>query len=162
MYEKLGINDFEIKNLIFKKQLSRLPTIEEQLDLDIRQLGSASGKRQFIPVNLLSAWKETFATDSTRRFDVQADSRGFTQMDSITITIPTGFKAESLPEPLSIKSLFGQYDLTAQLLDKNNVLIKREFVVTNKIFPAKNQTELAVFFKQVAKADKVKMVLVKE
>ena len=162
MYEKLGINDFEIKNLIFKKQLSRLPTIEEQLDLDIRQLGSASGKRQFIPVNLLSAWKETFATDSTRRFDVQADSRGFTQIDSITITIPTGFKAESLPEPLSIKSLFGQYDLTAQLLDKNNVLIKRKFVVTNKIFPAKNQIELAVFFKQVAKADKVKMVLVKE
>ena len=99
---------------------------------------------------------------ATNPFDVQADSRGFTQIDSITITIPTGFKAESLPEPLSIKSLFGQYDLTAQLLDKNNVLIKREFVVTNKIFPAKNQTELAIFFKQVAKADKVKMVLVKE
>ena len=39
---------------------------------------------------------------------------------------------------------------------------KREFVVTNKIFPAKSQIELAVFFKQVAKADKVKMVLVKE
>ena len=92
MYERLGINDFEIKNLTFKKQLARLPSVEEQLELDIRQLGSASGKRQFVPVNLLSVWKETFSIDSTRRFDIQADSRGFAQMDSVTIAIPIGFK----------------------------------------------------------------------
>jgi Domain of Unknown Function with PDB structure (DUF3857) len=162
MYEWLKINDFEIKNLSFKRHLSRLPSVEETMKLDIRQLGSVSGKRQFVPVNLLSVWKETFATDSVRRFDIQADSRGFTEMDSIVVAIPTGFKVETLPDPLSINALFGTYQLKSQVLDKNNVLVTRQLIVNNKIFPAKNQTDLAQFFKQIAKADKVKMVLVKE
>lgn len=162
MYEWLKINDFEIQNLSFKKQLSRLPSVEEKLQLNIRQLGSVSGKRQFVPVNLMSVWTKTFSPDSVRHFEVQADSRGFTEMDSIAISIPVGFKAESLPDPLSITSPFGHYTLKSQLSDKNNVLIVRQLIVNNKIFPSKSQAELALFFKQIAKADKVKMVLLKE
>ena len=83
-------------------------------------------------------------------------------MDSIAISIPVGFKAESLPDPLSITSPFGHYTLKSQLSDKSNVLIVRQLIVNNKIFPSKSQAELALFFKQIAKADKVKMVLLKE
>jgi hypothetical protein len=162
MYDWLKINDFEIKNLQFEKHLSRIPSIEETMQLDIRQLGSVSGKRQFVPVNLLSVWSITLPSDSTRQFEVQADSRGFTETDSITLELPAGFKAESLPDPLSINSLFGQYDLKATALDKNKVLVTRRFMLNNKILPSKNSADLALFFKQVAKADKTKMVLVKE
>lgn len=162
MYEWLKINDFEIQNLSFKKQLSRLPSVEEKLQLNIRQLGSVSGKRQFIPVNLMSVWTKTFSPDSIRHFDVQADSRGFTEKDSVVISLPTGFKVETLPDPLSITSFFGNYNLKSHLLDKNTVLITRQLIVNNKIFPSKSQADLALFFKQIAKADKVKMVLLKE
>lgn len=162
MYEWLKINDFEIQNLSFKKQLSRLPSVEEKLQLNIRQLGSVSGKRQFVPVNLMSVWTKTFSPDSVRHFDVQADSRGFTEMDSVMISLPAGFKVETLPDPLSIASSFGNYNLKSNQLDKNTVLITRQLIVNNKIFPSKSQADLALFFKQIAKADKVKMVLLKE
>ena len=162
MYEWLKINDFEIQNLSFQKHLSRMPSVEETMQLDIRQLGSVSGKRQFVPVNLLSVWNKTFQSDSTRRFEVQADSRGFTEMDSVTIDLPVGFKVENLPDPLSITSLFGSYEFKASLLDKNKVLVRRCLVLNNKIYPPKNNNDIAVIFKQIAKADKVKMVLVKE
>jgi hypothetical protein len=162
MYEWLKINDFEIKNLAFKKNLSRIPSVEETMQLDIRQLGSVSGKRQFVPVNLLSVWSKTFPLDSTRQFEVQADSRGFTEMDSVTIHLPVGFNVESLPDPLSINAVFGSYDLKAKVLDKNNVLVTRRLVINNKILPPKNNVDLVDFFKKIAKADKAKMVLVKE
>ena len=162
MYEWLKINDFEIQNLSFQKHLSRMPSVEETMQLDIRQLGSVSGKRQFVPVNLLSVWNKTFQPDSTRRFEVQADSRGFTEMDSVMIDLPVGFKVENLPDPLSITSLFGSYEFKVSQLDKNKVLVRRCLVLNNKVYPPKNNDDLAVFFKQIAKADKVKIVLVKE
>lgn len=78
------------------------------------------------------------------------------------IDLPDGFKVENLPDPLSITSLFGSYEFKASLLDKNKVLVRRRLVLNNKIYPPKNNDDLAVFFKQIAKSDKVKMVLVKE
>ncbi len=162
MYEWLKINDFEIQNLSFQKYLSRMPSVEETMQLDIRQLASVSGKRQFVPVNLLSVWTKTFQPDATRRFEVQADSRGFTEMDSITIDLPVGFKVENLPEPFSMTSLFGSYDFKATLLDKNKILVSRQLILNNKIYPPNNNNDLSFFFKQIAKADKVKMVLIKE
>ena len=66
-------------------------------------------------------------------------------MDSVVIALPIGFKVETLPDPLSIVSLFGHCDLKPQLLDRNNVLVTRQFIVNSKIFPFKNQTDLALF-----------------
>ena len=70
-------------------------------------------------------------------------------MDSVVIVLSVGFKVETLPDTLSVVSIFGHYDLKSQLLDKNSVLVTRQFMVNSRIFPSKNQTDLALFFKQI-------------
>ena len=98
--------------------------------------------------------------DSTRRFDIQADNNGFTEQDSIVLKLPQGFKSETKFTPLSIKSLFGSFDMTLTEKSPTEVVLYRKLILNNQILPKEKYSELVDFLKSVAKADKTKLVLV--
>ncbi len=160
MYERLKINNFEIKEMRFEKIKKPKPYVEENLTLDVKSLASLSGKRLFLPFNLFSKWEKTPSLDSTRLFEVQADSRGFTEDETINITLPEGYSLESKTGPLSIESVFGTFELKINVEDKK-LTINRKLVVNSKVQPKESFGKLVEFFKGVAKADKTKLVLVK-
>jgi hypothetical protein len=160
MYERLKINNFEIKEMRFDKIKKPKPYIEENLTLDVKSLASLSGKRLFLPFNLFSKWEKTATLDSTRLFEVQADSRGFTEDETINIALPEGYSLESKTGPLSIESVFGNFDLKISVEEKI-LIINRKLVVNSKVQPKESFVKLVEFFKAVAKADKTKLVLVK-
>jgi Domain of Unknown Function with PDB structure (DUF3857) len=160
MYERLKINNFEIKEMRFDKIKKPKPYVEENLTLDVKSLASLSGKRLFLPFNLFSKWEKTPSLDSTRLFEVQADSRGFTEDETINIALPEGYSLESKTAPLSIESVFGSFELKISAEDKK-LTINRKLVVNNKVQPKESFAKLVEFFKAVAKADKTKLVLVK-
>jgi hypothetical protein len=160
LYEQLKINNLDIKTFNYKQTKSRIPTVEGTLEMSIEKLASVSGKRLFVPVNVFSKWTRTPAPDSTRRFEVQADDDGFTELDSVTFTLPEGYKMESRPDPLSIQSPFGSFEMNLKV-EAQKVVIYRRLVVNNAILPKEKFSELVDFFRNVAKADKGKMVLVK-
>jgi hypothetical protein len=160
MYERLKINNFEIKEMRFDKIKKPKQYIEENLTLDVKSLASVSGKRLFLPFNLFSKWEKTPTLDSTRLFEVQADSRGFTEDETINIALPEGYSLESKTGPLSIESVFGNFDLKISIEDKK-LIINRKLVVNSKVQPKESFVKLVEFFKAVAKADKTKLVLVK-
>jgi Domain of Unknown Function with PDB structure (DUF3857) len=160
MYERLKINNFEIKEMRFDKIKKPKPYVEENLTLDVKSLASLSGKRLFLPFNLFSKWEKTPSLDSTRLFEVQADSRGFTEDETINIALPEGYSLESKTGPLSIESVFGSFELKINVEDKK-LTINRKLVVNNKVQPKESFAKLVEFFKAVAKADKTKLVLVK-
>jgi hypothetical protein len=160
MYERLKINNFEIKEMRFEKIKKPKPYVEENLTLDVKSLGSLSGKRLFLPFNLFSKWEKTPSLDSIRLFEVQADARGFTEDETINIVLPEGYSLESKTGPLSIESVFGNFELKISAEDKK-LTITRKLVVNNNVLPKESFAKLVEFFKAVAKADKTKLVLVK-
>ena len=160
LYERLKINNFEIKEMRFDKVKKPKPYVKENLILDVKNLASVSGKRLFVPINLFSKWDKVPSSDSTRQFEVQAHSRGFTEDEKISIVMPDGYTLESKSQPLSIESLFGSYDLI-MTTEGNKLSITRKFVLNNKVQPKEHFSKMVDFFKAVAKADKTKLVLVK-
>ena len=98
--------------------------------------------------------------DSVRLFEVQADSRGFTEQDNINLTLPEGYKLESKMPPLSIETVFGNYELKISG-EGSKLVLSRKFVLNSKIQPKEKFADLVEFFKNVAKADKMKLILVK-
>jgi hypothetical protein len=160
MYELLKINNFEIKEMNYKSNRERIPTVAESLVLNVNNIASLSGKRMFIPINLFSKWENVPSPDSTRIYDVQADENGFTELDSITLILPEGYTLESKSNPLSISSPFGQYDIKTNI-EGNRLHYYRRLTLNNKIYTKTKYNELVDFFKNIAKTDKSKIVLVK-
>ena len=160
-YRTLNVSDFEIKTLTFKRNKAILPTVEQTLALDIPKLAAVSGKRLFVPLGLLSNKLEVPPADSARRFAVQADTRGFTEEDVLTIAIPEGFRLESPFAPIAVSTVFGRFDLTVEQ-QPGKLLIQRKLVLNSKVQPKEQFGALVSFLKTVAKADKSKLVLVKQ
>jgi hypothetical protein len=156
----LNISNFEIKNLSIERKKGRLPSTLIKMNLDIPNLASVSGKRLFVPINTLTKWTTIPTVDSLRKSEVQADPRGFSEIDEVTITLPEGYKNESQFTPIIIQSLFGSYSLSA-VIENNKLLINRKLVINNQIQPKEKYTALVDFFKAITKADKSKIVFIK-
>jgi hypothetical protein len=161
LYKVLNISNFEIKNLIFERKKGRLPATLMKLKLEIPNLASVSGKRLFLPVNTLTKWNTIpTAMDSLRKSPVQADARGFSEIDEVSVILPEGYKNEGQFTPISITSLFGSYTLSASV-ENDKLLINRKLVINNSIQTKEKYNALIDFYKAIAKADKSKMVLIK-
>ena len=160
-YETLNVSDFEIQALEFKRNKAQLPSVEQTLRLDIPKLASVSGKRLFVPLSLLSTKMEVPPADSARRSDVQADARGFTETDALTIALPEGFRLESPFDPLAVTTAFGRFELSVQQ-EPGKILIHRKLVLNNKVQPKAQFGDWVAFLKTIVKADKSKLVLVKQ
>jgi hypothetical protein len=159
-YKSLKIKQFDIKKLHYQRHKTRIPTVDETFEVSVEKLASVTGKRLFLPLNLFSIWDDISWSDSTRQYDVQADDRGFTQLDSIEFQLPVGFRMESKYAPIALESEFGSYEMkvTSQ---NNKILFYRKMVLNNKILPKEKFELLNDFLRQVIKADKSKLVLVK-
>ena len=161
LYETLNLNDFALKNFTFERKKSRLPSVVQSISLDIPSLASVSGKRLFLPINILSKWTNIPTQDSVRRFEVQADSRGFTEYDEVSIDLPMGFKPESNIAPISIQFLFGSYELGVKV-ESSKLLIIRKLVLNNTVQPKEKFVVWTDFCKSISKYDKGKIVLISE
>ncbi len=159
-YSKLAINNFDINNLVISRKKDRIPQAGLHLSLSIPKLAAVSGKRLFLPVSLLSNKIDIPATDSLRQMPVQADARGNTEEDHLVIQLPEGYHLESVFEPISVRSAFGQFDMSLEQ-EAGKMTIHRKLVLNNNIQPKEQYKTLMDFFKTITKADKTKLVLVK-
>jgi hypothetical protein len=161
IYNLLHIDNVNIKDFRLKRIKQRIPRVEQDIKLVIQSLASKSGKRLFLPINVFSKWGNIPSSDSTRRFKVQAHEHGFTQQDSVTFQLPDGYKPETKPTPLSINSLFGSFEMSITEKSPTELVFYRKLILNNKILPKEKFPELVDFLKNVAKADKGKLILVK-
>ena len=161
VYETLKIDNATINDMSFSRKKTRIPIVEQKLNLTIEPLASKSGKRLFLPINVFSKWTQVPSTDSTRLFQVQADENGFTEQDSVTFQLPEGYKPETKPTPLSITSPFGSFEMSITEKSPTELIFSRKLILNNKILPKEKFPELVEFLKNVAKADKGKLILVK-
>ncbi len=85
----------------------------------------------------------------------------YIDIDSVTYTIPQNYKVESLPTEVSLKSSFGSF-MEKSVSDSNGkVFFIRNLEVDNYIIPAENYDEYQKFFSKVVKADRGKVVLIR-
>ena len=79
----------------------------------------------------------------------------------MTFQLPAGFKSETKPTPLSIKSLFGSFEMSIIEKSPTELVFFRKLILNNKVLPKEKFPELVEFLKNVAKADKGKLILVR-
>jgi hypothetical protein len=151
-----GIPSFDINSFSMKNVKDKIPSAIVNLDLSLNRLATVSGKRMFLTPNLMN--RSSFIPEKVedRKTNVVLKT-AFTDMDTIKYHIPEELYPEYLPEPIKIKSRFGEYEASYKLEQGNLVYIRKMKRLKGE-FPPESYTELIDFYKSINKADHAKIV----
>ncbi len=160
LYKRIKLPSFEINSFDYKQKKEKIPTLNENLDLTVRQVAAKSGNRMFINPNLMTTWSLILPPNLNRKNDLEW-KMGFLDIDTVAVLIPTNFKVEYAPSSLKIETKFGTYEISTVVAD-DKVLYFRKMLMPKGVYSANQYAEVSDFFKKVTKADKSQIVFVKK
>jgi hypothetical protein len=150
------IPNFNINAYSIKENKDKIPYAIVNLDLTLNRYASVSGKRLFITPNLMNRWSNIPEKTTERKSDVVTRSN-FIDLDTIIFNLPETLYPEFLPETVKVTSKFGEYEASFQF-DAGKVTYIRRMKVWKGRFPKEAYNELVDFYKNVSKADNIKLV----
>ncbi|OMP78700.1 DUF3857 and transglutaminase domain-containing protein [[Flexibacter] sp. ATCC 35208] len=149
------VNKYEAKEIA-----GLVPAMDEEMEINAHNYATVSGKRMFLEPNLLSKAGSKLETTEPRVSTVNVYSP-YKKVDTVVINIPAGYTSESVPQPVILKSNFGEYTSNIQVKD-NQVIYIRSYCHKAGVFPASEWVNFAAFNNAVYKVDRAKIVLVKQ
>ncbi|GAB3014983.1 hypothetical protein GCM10027051_18310 [Niabella terrae] len=156
-----NLTDYDVPAFQYHENRSALvPTISERLDLVSNHYASVSGKRIFVRPNILATYTSKLSADDKRVHDIYY-SYAFEDNDTVHLQLPAGYRIESLPKPVTLTNKFGKYRIRYEVRDSTIQLI-RNYERNKGRFPASDYADYVDFNNTIYKADRAKMVFVKQ
>ncbi len=156
--QSLSLPTYKVEKIEYKETKKAVPAMDEHLQITSPGYATVTGRRLFIVPNLFNKERKLPANDKRQLAIVFKES--YIDKDTINIKVPEGFTVESLPKDVKLDNKFGSYSISFKVKD-NAVTLLRERRQDEATFPAKDYTDLVEFFETMARADRSKLVLVK-
>jgi hypothetical protein len=150
------IPSFSLNTFLIKEKSDKIPSAIVEVDLGLNRYATVSGKRVFITPNLMNKISHVPEKSIDRRTEVVRRTN-YLDLDTIQFNVPESLYPEFLPEPIKIKSKFGEYEANFQF-EAGKVIYTRRMKVWKGRFPKEAYNELVDFYKNVSKADNIKLV----
>jgi hypothetical protein len=136
------------------------PVIDEDLHVTVSNYASVSGKRLFINPNVFDRNSLRLPADSIRKYDY-VDDNAFTNIDSVVISVPSGYEVEARPKDVAIQGDFGIFRTSLRF--ENDKLIYYRFRQHSAgRYPPAEYAALVKFYEQLYQSDNQRVVLVKK
>ncbi|HZY74420.1 MAG TPA: hypothetical protein VFE22_15035, partial [Edaphobacter sp.] len=121
-------------------------------------LGTATGKRVFLPLSIFSAGAGNPFASSHRAEPI--DLRyPYEEVDQITLRLPPGFQVESLPEKAQVNlPQMAAYGSGAKA-DSQTITFMRNYIMANILYSPREYDKLKGFFDDVSNKDRAQAVL---
>ena len=158
LQHQIDLPTFDIIKYEYKEDRSRNPKINEKLDVVISNYGQVTGKRIFVNPNILNRTSIKLISEE-RPYPVSLEST-YLHSDSVVIELPEGYKPEAIPAKTEITGPFGTYKCNYRV-EGNKIFYSRSMDRRNGIFKQEIYPDLVKFYEQVYKADRARVVLVK-
>lgn len=153
--KKIDITDFTIADFNYDNKQNQ---IEENLSIQVISYARKNRNKLILPLNLMNKISRVPKKDDDRDIDVFI-RRSVSEIDDITYHIPAEFHIGSNPEPIEIESRFGKYMVYIEMNDET-IKYHRKLIIHKGTYPPSDYNELIDFLSAVAKADRVKVLLV--
>ncbi len=157
--KEIDLPTYDIESFDYTETKSAIPFIDEKLDLTAQNYAQISGKRVFLQPNLLSQTSVKL-DEGDRKYDIDL-KYGFRNIDNVEMKIPAGYIPEAFPKNVSLKNKFGVYNINYEI-EGEKITMTRNFERKAGRFPASDYSDLTKFYKDIYKADRSKIVLVKK
>ena len=153
----LSVNKAQIANIKTDYSKSEQPIAIISYDMTAEKYATITGSRMFVPLNpFRNLWGKNFSS-SSRKLPIHIQA-AINQTDSISIDLPEGFSIESMPQPSSISSKFGNFSSHIESSDNSLLLIQKLTVPTGE-YSAESYQEMKAFFQKVDSALSERVVL---
>jgi transglutaminase-like putative cysteine protease len=158
LYKTIEIPSFELNNFNIQEEKKRNPSATVKLSLAVRKCASKSGTRMFLTPNLMSIENSIPpASDKPRVHEVELINT-YIETDSVSYVLPKNIQIEAKPDLVKFESKFGSYSADFQMKE-GKLLYLRRFIRNKGTFPPTAYAEMIDFYKKIAKADKMQVVL---
>jgi len=157
--EETELLNFNLDKWNYRIDKSEYPVLNENLDISIRGYGTSTGKRIFIPLNLVNKIKKVQETSKERKTSFVIHW-GSIDIDSIEYNLPANLKVEFIPEAKEIKSEFGSYKVEI-IENGNKITYIRTFRENSGKYPPEKFKDYLDFRNQVFNYDWIKVILLK-
>lgn len=159
LHEQLDFPTYDISSFEYTETKSALPVIEEKLDIVVSNYATITGKRLFIVPNIMTRHSRKLPAAEERKFDIDLTFE-YIDADTVEISLPQGYAPEAMPKDVSLNTRFGKYECRTKL-ENDKLYYYRKLEHYSGRFPAADYTELVKFYEAIYKADRSKVVLVK-
>lgn len=158
VYKNTEIENFTVVDFNFDFKEDKIPSVTEDLELEISNLMSQSGKRYFLVPNLLNKWKHVPKAVKDRKTNMILNM-DFEDMDSLSYRLPPEFSLEYMPKDIHIDSPFGSYEVNYQLID-NHLIFVRKVNLKKGTYSKELYTDFRTFYRDIVRGDRAKVVLI--
>lgn len=153
------INNLQLLNYRFNNDKDSVAFTEE-LTVSATNYAVKSGDDLIFAVNAFNRLNNVPKRYRNRKLPLYI-SRGYTDEDVFTISIPKDYKIDQLPEPENIETSYGWYRTSFKQLENNKIQYKRAVLINSGLYKPEDYSSYRDFRKQIAKKDNQKIVLTK-
>lgn len=150
----IHVASFELNKFTLQEYKSRIPSLHISLELTIKKLGNKTGSFFFLKPYGLNYKAFIITETKVRNSDFYLDPNDYekSEIDSITYQLPKNIVPDKLPEPVIIKTPFGEYISTVTF--KDGILsYYRKLIQHSDYHAAKDYAAFKEFCKAVNKND---------
>lgn len=122
------------------------------------QFGVNSGNRLFVnPAVFHRETPSDIPKEAVRKFPIHYHYP-YTTIDTVFISLPSGYIVEGIPEPIDLQTVFGRY-LSSFLVEDNRLCFVRMMRIDQQHIPVEQYEQYLSFIKSAVKSDQSKLVL---
>ncbi len=156
LQRNMKIPSFDVNSFSMTNRKDKIPSAIVVAELTLRRYASVSGKRLFLTPNLLNRSGVVPEKLDERKTKVMR-KMAYIDFDTIRYHLPEQLYPEFLPSSLKFESRFGDYESSFRL-EQGKLVYTRRLKMNKGEFPADSYNELIEFYKNINKADHVKLV----
>ena len=151
---------FSIESLELKSSEDNPEAILD-FDIIVGRYATKAGKRLFIPLNRLNAFSQVPSQTEERIHPIEV-IRGYQEIDENLFQVPKGYEVESIPKKeINLETDYGKYKIKIEI-EENTIKYHRTLEIQPVNLAPEEFESFRNFYKEVAKADDMKIVLVKK
>lgn len=158
LYELLNVNNLKLINYTIENDKSIIPQKTLNSNFEISNFVTTIGSKLVIQPNIFTKYYDKIKIDTNRILPIEQDEN-FTEIDSITFTLPKNYFIENNSN-IHFESKFGNYSMQIIFNKLNNtILYTRKLVINKGVYAALEQKEYVGFIKNIISADNTKLLL---
>lgn len=154
-----NINNLKLNLIAFSNDKSAV-RFTENLKIDADNYGTLLGDKLLFPVNVFNTYSANLKRLKNRKTPFEIP-RGSYDADEISITLPSGFSLEFVPEKVALTSKFGEYSTEIIKINDNTLVFNRKLLIKNGNYKNSEYEEYRLFLEQIARNDNAKIILAK-
>jgi hypothetical protein len=154
------IDNISINSITFENEKEQVQ-LKEHIDFNARSYPSFAGDNIIFNVNILN--RSTYIPKRYKNRERPLYlSRGYVDVDEVTIALPKTYSVNTLPEPIRFESKFGVYTSEVKQQEDGTLLYSRQYELYEGSFPKEDYENYRKFRKKIAKNDNQKIILTKQ